>query len=623
MPILFSALKYYTSERLTTVCEILKARHRPAPPNIHCSDKVAETLVNDMMSSKFFILCLSRATNLLKDQLTLVRNPTKSMVKPNDKPKIFQPVDVDRMDIDEDCHLKVLGSEAYMALYLRTDDGKAEVQRLCLQQPGIWYKSTIGYLEVASYIRERLTGGTPLYKAFQYGPNPSYFTPKELMVFAFLKAADRTLASVDVYKYVRLVFWPLSAIPQGIAAEMAALLQVEETTFENDFVLVMYRSDNTPVFSLPPGYENKVLARLFMTEKFPYYNMPDYTSDNGDCSPLMSKLPAELLEKVFNYLFAFKESVEVVLTSSDRRKYGLVIHQPHHMRIRSTTTPVHLPGRQTWDVAEPKDFFAIAATNRQNYVRAREAFFKNNKIIFAKDGRHLEVWLKAIGPTARWFLADLTIKDIRMPSRPYTENNPSSVHHAFRLLGESGSLHSLVIEEFYMPKNTPTCKVNMKKGLKSLSYLRGLEKFVLGLNLELETHFRGLVTRPKDAKVYEEQPAYMPGNRKARDLKPLEHKVLMGYNKDILQYLYVHTRTSTDQHDNTFRNEIAREFKKREAEAATMTKKSLVDALVEKKATWTQGAQKLKDNHQADLRKMRSTATSNLVELPGNMEVDS
>jgi len=536
-------------------------------------------------------------------------------------------------DVQANYYSEVLATEEYIALYLDTEYGEALVRTLYEQQPGICYQSTFGHLEVPSYVRERLTIGTNLYNAFQSVPDYTYFTAKQLMVFGFLAAADRKLVRVDLYELVRRIFWPTGGIPQDIEAQMDDVIRNEEASFDSDFVIIKYLPDDTPVFHLPSGYENKILAPLYIMEDFAFFKMPKYTSDSGECSPLMNKLPPEVRVNVFKQLYTFKQPVEVVYQSLSPRKYGMVIRLPSHVR-KTKTLSYHSPRSQGLKMPEPRELFALSATNRENCDLVRTVFFKYNKIVLPRDerfnhitapsrGMHIAAWLRAIGPMARWFLADLTFKQLYVANLPYTEANPGPMHDTFTLIGESCSLQSLVIEEFYMYGDSKTCTAKAKKGLKVLSEFRGIKTFRICNNSLMETYFKSLVTRPKDLVIHEPRPAYTSENRNARDLIPLKHQNLMACNKNILQYLYVRTRTAAERSINISENAIAQEFKTREVEAAKMTKKQLADVLEDKGATWTRGAQELKVEHEAYLIEKRVIKTFNMLcELVTLMDVD-
>ena len=641
-------------KQLATVVNILKALHRHAPLNIRYVDSASLALIKHWIYSKIFVVYLLRTTNHIEDKPTRLQELDKFIciampetIQLVDRKNITREDIVDsqmdennmsdeamyEQDLQANYYSEVLATEEYMALYLDTEYGEALVRTLYQQQPGLCYQSTFGYLEVSSYVRERLTIGTNLYNAFQFVPDYTYFSAKQLMVFAFLAAADRKLVSTDLYELVRRIFWPTGGISRDIEAQIDDVILNEEASFDSDFVVLKYLPDDTPVFHLPSGYENKVLAPLYIMEDFAFFKMPKYTSDRGECSPLVNKLPPEVRDNVFKQLYAFKQPVEVVCQSLSPRKYGMVILLPSHMR-KTKTLFYRSPRFQGLKMPEPQELFALSATNRENHDLVRTVFFKYNKIVLPRDerfnhitapprGMHVTAWLRAIGPMARWFLTDLTFKQLYVANLPYTEADPGPMHDIFTLIGESCSLQSLVIEEFYMYGDSKTCKAKAKKGLKVLSEFRGVKTFRICNDSSMETYFKNLVTRPKDHVIHEPRPAYVSENRNARDLTPLKHTNLMACNKNILQYLYVHTRTAVERSNNISKNAIAQEFKIREVEAAKMTKKQLADVLEDKGATWTRGAQELKVKHEAYLIEKRLIKTFNvLCELVALMNVD-
>ncbi|CAE7206112.1 hypothetical protein CFE70_008799 [Pyrenophora teres f. teres 0-1] len=359
------------------------------------------------------------------------------------------------------------------------------------------------------------------------------------------------------------------------------------------------------------------------TDKHADLQMSKSTGIRGQ-GPL-SKLPPELRRNIFRHLLVFKQSIQVICESKDPMKFAGFTRLPPVLHEHALTSVHDYPRAPGLELSEFKDLFAIAATNRENCELAREVYYKENRFVMPRDGRlaagfHCKEWLKAIGPRARWFLADVTFEVVRMENLPYTKAEPGDIHEILKSLGESAFLRSLVIRRFLAYGASRACDKKMKKALKALFDYRGLMIFTIGNMPELEASFASLVTRPKDLVSFKEQPAYTIGNSKARTFTPFQYHTLMNYKRNILQYLYVHTRSTDDKRDHISSKAMEKEFQERVAEAAIMCKKTLVDKLIERGATWMRGAQDLKDAHDAYLRENK--VSKQLDEFPDPMDID-
>ncbi|KAI2477701.1 hypothetical protein Ptr902_10863 [Pyrenophora tritici-repentis] len=332
----------------------------------------------------------------------------------------------------------------------------------------------------------------------------------------------------------------------------------------------------------------------------------------------LSNLPPELRRRIFQHLLVFNEPIRVICKSKDPMKFAGFTRVPadrHGKVLVSFHNYLHTSGLEVFTF---DSLLAIAATNRENCELAREVYYKDNRFVMPRDnfeppGFLAKEWLTAIGPRARWYLADVTFEVVKMGKLPYTTADPDDTHEMLTRLGESASLHSLVIQRLEAYRLSPTC--DMEKALNALFDYRGLKIFIIGNMPELEASSARSVTQPKDFMPLKELQAYIIGNREHRILEPLQDRTLRNYNMNVLQYLYVHTRSTANVRDHVSCKAMEKEFQERAAEAAAMCKKTLVDKLIERDATWMRGAQDPKDAQDTCSREPRTPNNSTTFQI--------
>ncbi|CAG5179174.1 uncharacterized protein ALTATR162_LOCUS9070 [Alternaria atra] len=344
-------------------------------------------------------------------------------------------------------------NEAYFAVWADTQYGSAAVDILYSQLPGLRYNSTFPDDEIHSFVRERLTKNTDLNNAFASGSITG--CTKDMLAIAFLASVDYRLKIKDALVQMGSIFWSNRGLPANVAHEIRDILEEADDVFDSDFGIKRHLPSGTPEFFLQPEYENKILAHRYCLEMFAYFKMPEYRPKNKECSPLMGRLPTELMSMVAQNLLVFKEPIKVIRrprVSYRKTEYCFKVCEPTHM-CSPAAFLVNTRLRPGWIISALKTFFALSKTYRKNYYLVREVFFKRNKILlhcFYTSSGHsfgsheIKLWLEVIGREARRSLGNFSI-DLHLKTRNQDGLDRDAVHTMIKLIGQSPLASSTVL----------------------------------------------------------------------------------------------------------------------------------------------------------------------------------
>jgi hypothetical protein len=349
------------------------------------------------------------------------------------------------------------------------------------------------------------------------------------MAFVFLTARDRALTNKEVEKGTETIYQSCYS-PKNLVMttmRMRKHLEWDRNRFHYKyFSLVGIDNNWASVFYLPLRYENKLPRRHYTLGQVGYFDVPDYVPKHNECSPLMDKseLPIELRHMILDRLLVIGPEMRIVpaltKTPNDLSGYDFstpIVHDAYP-GVLGPPGPILAYGQPA------KNFFALAGTNKDYRGLVFATFYGKNKISIGQRGDgsqdtrpefHLLDWLKAIGPEARYYLKDLSFAlemgDGKSIDRP-------AIRQMVRLLGESRCHRSLPITNIAFHPNAKRhvdVIAEMTSWLTPLQKFRGLTTFAIPGNLQLEGHFRDLVTQPKDLEIDVDntQPAYMLDNQ--------------------------------------------------------------------------------------------------------------
>ncbi|KAG9189622.1 hypothetical protein G6011_06490 [Alternaria panax] len=515
---------------------------------------------------------------------------------------------------DPDANIPCRASETYFAVWANTQYGKVVIDMIYFQLPGLRYKSTFPDGEIQRFVRERLTKNTNLNNAF--ASRTIIGCTKDMLAIAFLALVERRLSIKGALRQVKNIFWPDHKLSANVAQEIYDTLNGANNVFESDFGVEHRLPGGTRKFFLPRGYENRILAHRYGLEMFAYFKMPGYEPKHGEYSPLMEKLPAELMSMIARNLLVFKDPIQVIRKpklSGRRLEFYFKVCKP--CQVSNAATFRLRPG---WIISPPKLFFALSKTNRKSYYLVRETFFKHNKILlhhcYANSGHGLgthevRLWLEAIGYKARRYLGNLSIR-LSLGNTYQNVLNRDAIHTMIKLIGQSHCLRSLITESLLWNRKVSRSMAKIRSWLQPPTRFRGLTVFQVGGNPKMRAYVKPFVTRPKELQPHEQQPAFMSDNRNGADLMPLTEKALRRYNQEELILLYVHDRRWSDQINAVSVVRVAEEVSRKKRVALTMSKAELVKALFESKATWKRiAATQRKDR--VVLREMKRLLASN------------